>query len=109
MLFRPLQFAILESMKTLIVDNGSTLLEKLVKLSPGTEEVVDYENIPDDIRDYSLIILSGSSQFPVVGHEQSLQAEIQLIINAKIPIVGICFGHELIAHAFGAELVHLEK
>lgn len=94
-------------MKTLIIDNGSTLLEKLITLSPGLEEVVDYANIPADVSAYSLIILSGSSKFPVLGNEDILQAEIELIRNATVPIVGICLGHELVAHAFGAELVHL--
>jgi GMP synthase (glutamine-hydrolysing) len=94
-------------MKTLIIDNGSTLVEKLAVLSPGNEEVVDYSNIPADVSAYSLIILSGSSKFPVQGNEDILKAEIELIQNSNVPIVGICLGHELIAHAFGAELVHL--
>ncbi len=94
-------------MKTLIIDNGSTLIERLIALSPGSEEVVDYKNIPEDIATYSLIILSGSSKFPVHGNEDIFKAEIELIKNAEVPVVGICLGHELIAHAFGAELVHL--
>ena len=96
-----------EIMKTLLVDNGSTLVEKLIKLSPGTEVVVDYANIPDDLSPYSIIILSGSSKFPINGNEGLFEKEINMIRNAHIPIVGICFGHELIGHAFGAEIVHL--
>ena len=94
-------------MKTLIIDNGSTLLEKLAKLSPGSEEVVDYGNIPQDLSKYSLILLSGRSKIPVIGNEDMLDAEINLIQTSKVPIVGICFGHELIAHAFGSDIVHL--
>lgn len=93
-------------MKTLIIDNGSTLIERLITLSPGSEEVVDYQNIPEDISTYSLIILSGSSKFPLHGNEDIFKVEIELIKNAEVPIVGICLGHELIAHAFGAEILH---
>jgi GMP synthase (glutamine-hydrolysing) len=105
--FLLLVFAIIARMKTLIIDNGSTLIERLVTLSPGNEEVVDYDNIPEDLSVYSLIILSGSSKFPVHGSEDIFKAETELIKNTNVPIVGICFGHELIAHAFGAEVVHL--
>jgi GMP synthase (glutamine-hydrolysing) len=94
-------------MKTLLIDNGSTLVKKLAILSPGNEEVVDYAHIPEDLSSYSLIILSGSSKFPVHGNEDTFKAEIELIKNAEVPVVGICLGHELIAHAFGAEILHL--
>lgn len=91
-------------MKTLLIDNGSTLTKKLAQLSPGKEHIVTYENIPNDISDYALILLSGSSLFPIQGNEDRLIKEKRLITNANVPIVGICFGHELIAHTFGGKL-----
>ena len=94
-------------MKTLLIDNGSTLLSRLQALSPGVETVVTYANIPADINSYDLIILSGSSRFPVRGNEVALAAEIELIRSAEVPVIGICFGHELIVHAFGGEITHL--
>lgn len=94
-------------MKTLLIDNGSTLLNRLRLLSPGDETVVTYANIPDDVHSYDLIILSGSSRFPVLGNEVALAAEIELIRRAEVPVIGICFGHELIVHAFGGEIIHL--
>jgi GMP synthase-like glutamine amidotransferase len=96
-------------MKTLLVDNGSTLTKKLALLSPGEEHIVSYQNIPADISDYSLILLSGSSLFPIQGNEVQLVKERRLITNAKIPVVGICFGHELIAETFGGKLLSLNE
>jgi GMP synthase (glutamine-hydrolysing) len=96
-------------MKTLLIDNGSTLTEKLAQLSPGQETIVSYSNIPDDLSTYSLIILSGSSLFPVQGNEEKLLKEVELIKNTKIPIVGVCFGHELIACTFGAKLTQMNQ
>jgi GMP synthase-like glutamine amidotransferase len=96
-------------MKTLLVDNGSTLTKKLALLSPGEEHIVSYQNIPADISDYSLILLSGSSLFPIQGNEGKLVKEKRLITNANVPIVGICFGHELIVNTFGGKLSSLNE
>ncbi len=96
-------------MKTLLIDNGSNLTDKLATLSPGDEHVVQYDSIPDDISTYSLIILSGSSKFPVYGNESKLSKEIELIRNTKVPLIGICLGHELIAHAFGSPLTVMSQ
>jgi GMP synthase-like glutamine amidotransferase len=96
-------------MKTLLIDNGSTLTKKLALLSPGEESIVSYQNIPDDISDYALILLSGSSLFPIEGNEARLIKEKQLITNTTVPIVGICFGHELIVSTFGGKLLPLNE
>lgn len=95
--------------KTLLIDNGSTLTKKLAELSPGEEIIVTYNEIPKDISNFSLILLSGSSQFPVYGNEEKFAEEIELIKSSHVPIVGICLGHELIAHAFNSTLTHLAE
>ena len=96
-------------MKTLLIDNGSTLTKKLAELSPGNETVVAYNEIPKDISDFSLILLSGSSQLPVYGNEEKFAEEIELIKSSVVPIVGVCLGHELIAHAYNSPLTHLAE
>lgn len=96
-------------MKTLLIDNGSTLTKKLGELSPGDEVVVSYNEIPDDLSAYSLILLSGSSEFPVFGNEDKFASELNLIKSINIPVVGICLGHELIAHAFNSSLTKLNE
>lgn len=95
-------------MKTLLIDNGSTLVEKLALLSPGEETIVGYNDIPADISDFSLILLSGSSELPVHGNENVFAKEIELIRTAQIPIVGICLGHELVAHSYSSPLTHFD-
>lgn len=96
-------------MKTLLIDNGSTLTKKLGELSPGEEVIVSYDEIPDDLSAYSLILLSGSSKFPVYGNEDKFSRELNLIRSTNTPVVGICLGHELIAHAFNSPLTHFNK
>lgn len=44
----------------------------------------------------------------VVGHDGEYQNELQVIREANVPIIGICLGFELIAHAFGSPLYRLE-
>lgn len=94
-------------MKTLLVDNGSTLTTKLAQLTPGEVEICSYDAIPNIVTNYGLILLSGSSQFPVEGNEQILNDEFALVLNATVPVIGICLGHEIIAKALGGTIENL--
>lgn len=92
-------------MNILLVDNGTTLLSKLKMLIPGHEIVrawYDLSGINSD--DFDLIILSGGSKFEIEGHEDKLGDELALIKNTTKPLIGICYGCELIAKAFGGVL-----
>jgi len=60
-----------------------------------------------DSDDFDLIVLSGGHSAPVIKNTLKLQNEIKLIKNSKTPILGICYGFELIAHVFGARLVEM--
>lgn len=93
-------------MKTLIVDNHTTLLKELCAMAPKPSKVTKFENLRNtNLDDVGLIILSGASNFPnVMGHENMLKNEIDLVLNSGKPIIGICYGCELIARAFGAKL-----
>src|ERR1043165_6755189 len=97
----------------LIVDNTTTLLEKLNQLIPGHHTVVPWTDIPniEDIR-ADLIVLSGASTLPVPGlsgNEDAFGKEMQLIQSFPGPVVGICFGAELVARAFGGSLAPLSQ
>lgn len=91
--------------KILLIDNGTTLLDKLKVLIPGDEIVHKWNDVElSTVKNFDLIVLSGSSDFSVVGNENKLKNEIDIIRNSGKPIIGICFGCELIAHAFGGKL-----
>lgn len=90
--------------KILLIDNGSTLLLKLRTLIPGCEVVRRWNENFDDYKDFDFIVLSGSSEFSVLDNIHALKNEISLIQRAEVPLIGVCFGHELIAYAFGSEI-----
>ena len=61
------------------------------------------------VENFDLIILSGSSHFPIFGNEQLYKNEINLIRNTNKHLIGICLGFELICFAYGAKLHELEN
>ncbi|MDG6900340.1 MAG: gamma-glutamyl-gamma-aminobutyrate hydrolase family protein [Nitrososphaerota archaeon] len=52
------------------------------------------------------VALSGS---PDMMSEPRIQAkyqgEIDAILGSSVPVLGVCFGHQMMAHAFGSEVV----
>ena len=83
-------------------------LQKL--LSSHTYEIVKLGSIDLSVIDrFDVIILSGSSKFPIFGNENLYGNEIDLIKNSTKPIIGICLGFELIAYVFGAKLERINK
>lgn len=98
-------------MKVLIIDNGTNYLPQLENLLSGHAfQVVKYSEINTiNSDDFSAIVFSGGHDFPVNGNANRLQKEIDLVINSKNPLFGICFGFEVIAYAFGARLERMQK
>lgn len=96
-------------MRTLLIDNGSSLTKKLALLSPGQETICTYNDLPDDASDYDLIILSGTSKFPLLDNLPLLTDEINLIRTFQKPIIGVCFGHELLGYVHGASITPLPQ
>lgn len=97
-------------MSVLLIDNGTTLLSQLERLIPGREIVRRWDNIADIVPDdYALIILSGGSRFSVVGNEKILSPEISLVLRTTVPIIGICYGCEVIVCSFGGTLEQMDK
>ncbi len=91
--------------KYLLIDNGSIHTEALARLLPETPRVIGFGDLDSvDASTFDTIILSGGSQMPVMGNEQSFETELSLIRNAAVPIIGICLGAELISHAFDGKL-----
>lgn len=99
-------------MKILIIDNGTKYLDELLNLVASHE----VEVIPSAQYDMSatprcnLIILSGGGHGrPLQGFESKWQQELNLIRRTTIPLLGICFGFELMAAAYGYTLDKGEK
>ena len=95
----------------LIIDNGSMYLRKLqhicgdalaATIKPGA---IDLERADK----HDLIILSGGFQHEVMGSEQFYAKELQLIRQAIVPIVGVCLGFQLVAHAFNIPIHEMEQ
>ena len=96
-------------MKLLIINNLTQHLEELLLLlSKHDVSVIDFDALDQSFNDdaYDKIILTGSSWYGVKKYaETKYKAEIKLIKKSKKPILGICLGMQLIAHAYGEELV----
>ena len=94
-------------MRILLIDNGSSLLKKLQQLIPGSEITKVFDSVKlSDVNDYDLIVLSGGGHHNVIFEREKFLEEIRIIRSGK-PIIGICFGCELIANAFDGELEEL--
>ncbi len=97
-------------MKILLVDNGTTLLEKLKALLPGEEVVHHFDALtPHEADEFDLVVLSGGSVYPVKGNEAKFATELELIRARTKALVGICLGCELLVEAFGGELKELPE
>jgi len=96
--------------KTLLIDNGTTLLKKLETLVSVQEKIERFDVFKiEDARDFDVTVLSGSSIGPLFGNEEKFSEEIKFIKETTKPVVGICFGCELIVRAFGGELEKMEQ
>jgi GMP synthase-like glutamine amidotransferase len=104
-------------MRTLIVDNylpDSPQTEHLYKIicdaAVHTVEVRDYSTIGinEELKQYDAIVLSGSQRkLAEIGVAESYSAELELIRRHTRPILGICFGIQLIGLAYGEDIVNM--
>jgi len=61
------------------------------------------ENLPSDPTGFAGVIITGSHSMVTVKEAWSEQtaAWIPRVIESEIPLLGICYGHQLLAHAMG--------
>jgi len=98
-------------MNILIIDNGTIRLSQLKTLlkkhSCKTVKLGKFDS--ENAAGFDLIVLSGSSQLPILSNKSLYNKEIDLIKNSKKPIIGICLGFELIAYAYGSKIKRMRK
>lgn len=95
--------------KIAILDYGSQvthLLATEVRRLNVYSEIVDSDSKAADLKSYKGIILSGG---PYSVYEEGAPQVDPQIFDLGIPILGICYGHQLIVQHFKGEVASAEK
>ncbi|MGQ9465408.1 MAG: glutamine amidotransferase-related protein [bacterium] len=102
-------------MRTLIIDcylPNSPQIEHLYKvISDITTDIVEIRafstiGVQEDVRLYNAIIISGSQRkLAEIGTFELYANVAELIKTCEKPVLGICFGHQLITKAFYEDVV----
>lgn len=93
-------------MSVALVDNGTNEPHYLLSMLRGYDvEVFPLEEADHVLtKKFDFVVLSGSSRFPIMYNLDVLAGELRLIRECTAPLLGICFGAELINVAFGGSL-----
>lgn len=92
--------------KIIILDFGSQytqLIARRIREQNVYCEIYAYNHIPDIDLSIKGIILSGSPCSVTDQHAPDI--DLQQLKNAQVPILGICYGAQLIVHKSGGEIV----
>ncbi|MBT4935808.1 C26 family cysteine hydrolase domain-containing family [Candidatus Woesearchaeota archaeon] len=94
--------------KIVLVDCGSKYIQRLVEvLKTDNSSVVRIKIEELESRDFDEahgIVISGSPTLLTQVDYSHLVKKTQLCVESKLPILGICFGHQLLGLYFGAEI-----
>ncbi|AKJ30077.1 anthranilate synthase component II [Caldimonas brevitalea] len=96
--------------KTLIVDNFDSFTYNLYQYMGevcGREPTVVLNTVPRaslDLDDYDCIIISPGPGTP--ARAQDVGLSVALIKEAQVPVLGVCLGHQCMAHVHDMDIVH---
>jgi GMP synthase (glutamine-hydrolysing) len=98
--------------RVLAVNNYPTLerferLRRCIESNGANVTAVEWDGISCGMFDsYDGVVLSGS---PDMMSEEKTRTKFALeseaIVESKVPVLGVCFGHQMMAQSFGAEVV----
>ncbi len=96
----------------LVIDNYDSFTYNLVQyLGELGEEIVVYRN--DEVTISEIEILNPNhiliSPGPCTPNEAGISLELIHNFKGKIPIFGVCLGHQAIGQAFGGDVIRAEK
>ena len=89
-----------------IVDLGGQychLIARRLRDLGVSSRIYDPETEPSDFASYAGIILSGGPRSVYESDAPRINPDILLL---HVPILGICYGHQLLAHMLGAKVEH---
>jgi len=93
----------------LMIDNFDSFTYNLVQyLEMGGAEVTVYRNNAVTIDEIEALAPAGIVISPGPGRPSSAGVSLDVIksFSGKIPILGVCLGHQSIAEAFGGTIIH---
>lgn len=74
-----------------VVRNDKITLEEITKMNPGA------------------IVISPGPGHPANKRDFGISGDVIQKLGSKVPILGICLGHQGIVHVFGGKVVHAKK